>query len=202
MAQLPKLTVAATRQSFVKRRETKHGIIKLGHVANPTAIPSTASSSAALVKPEFRKPEQITLRANKPTQCQYCDKFFVKSQAMTTHLHEKCEKIPAVVRRQLLKKADITNDATSKQKQRESLRHESDSISKYSRFFVNLSNGAGLQSDEVEKGLKNLRAELRKTKGGHTGIIRTPKKTLRCHICKQLFLDCVDYAEHISNHET
>lgn len=119
---------------------------------------------------------------------------------MTTHLLEKCEKIPAVVRRQLLKKAEITNDVSSKQKQREGLRHESDSISKYSRFFVNISNGTpGLQSDEVEKGLKNLRAELRKTAFAHTGITRTPNKTLRCHICKKHFLDCVDYAVHVSS---
>lgn len=196
MAQVPKLAVAATRQTM--NGVTKHG---LANATNATAIPST-SSSTALAKPEFRIPH-IALRANKTAKCQYCDKCFVKSQAMTTHLLEKCEKIPAVVRRQLLKKAEVTNDVTSKQKQRESLRHESDSILKYSRFFVNVSNGdaSDLQSDEVEKGLKNLRAELRKTKGGHSGIIRTPSKTLRCHICSKHFLDCVDYAEHISNHE-
>lgn len=209
------MTAVATLQSLVKRSETKFGSTKLevtkAAAPTKTSVPPASSSSsstvtlsASLAKPEFRKPVSgkvsIAL-ATKPSICQYCDKSFVKNQAMATHLREKCEKIPAAIRRQLLKN-DITNNVTSKQKQRDSLRLEYDSISKYSRFFINISNDTtALQSDEVEKGLKNLRAELRKTKG-ITGITRTPSKTLRCHICKKHFLDCVDYAEHIANHET
>lgn len=206
-----KPTMALTRQSIAKRRETKSCFTKPDvNAANPTAMPSTSSSVLSAANSEFRKPNEVEIRTNKPKlssstslKCQYCDKCFMKSHGMTTHLLEKCEKIPASVRRQLLKKAEISNDVTSKQLLRyEALRYETDSISKYSRFFVNVSNDgtSGLQKDEVEKGLKNLRAELRKIKGAHTGIIRTPNKPLRCHICKKHFLDCVDYAEHITNH--
>lgn len=208
MVQAPKLAVASTRQSIAcstdaKRRETKPSA---GFV--PTASSSSlVSSSGASVKQEFRKPNAVPLRTTKTTlvntlKCQYCDKCFVKSQGMTTHLLEKCEKIPASVRRQLLQKAENCNEATSKQLSRQALRQEFDSISKYSRFFVNVSNegASGMQIDEVEKGLRNLRAELRKTKNAHTGIIRTPSKPIRCHICKFVTLDCVEYADHISKH--
>lgn len=200
VTQPPKPTVASARQPITKRRETKNSITM--HVSN--AIPTTSSvpsSAAASAKPEFRKPNEIEPRTNKPKvanglKCQYCDKCFVKNHGMTTHLLEKCEKIPAIVRRQLI----VSHSKSKPLLRQEELRHESD-LTIYSRFFVNISNegASSLHGDEVVKGLKNLRAELRKIKSAHTGIIRTPNKTLRCHVCKKHFLDCVEYAEHITN---
>lgn len=205
MVQPPKLNIALTRQTIASSRETKPSVIMPSSSSSLSSV--SVYSSGATVKQEFRKPNAVPLRTNKTTmvntlKCQYCDKCFVKSQGMTTHLLEKCEKIPASVRRQLLQKAETCNDAISKQLSRQALRQEFDSISKYSRFFVNMSNEgtSGMRIDEVEKGLKNLRTELRKTKSAHTGIIRTPSKPIRCHICNFVTLDCVEYAEHISNH--
>lgn len=219
MAQSSKLTVASTRQSIALKKQPPQkptsmktqasssssrpsvaSVASVMKVAGAVAasIPNVKPSSSSLVptKSEFQKPNGIVLRTkSNGLKCQYCDKCFVKSHGMETHLLEKCEKIPANVRRQLLKKADSSKSFESSK----TMRHDSDSISKYSRFFVNISNDAGLQGDEVEKGLKNLRIELRKVKS-HTGITRTPSKSLRCHICKKHFLDCVDYAEHMSNH--
>lgn len=128
---------------------------------------------------------------------------------MTTHLLEKCEKIPASARRQLLQKNENSDETKSKLVSRHRPQVEIDSVSKYSRFFVNLRNddasgmqggGGGVTAINVENGLKNLRAELRKIKNAHTGIIRTPSKPIRCHICKKYFLDCVEYADHSTNH--
>lgn len=197
MAQPPKLAIA-TRPSIpcnidAQRRETKSCITKLA-IAN-------ASSSAALVKQQFRKPE-VPARKINGFKCQYCDKNFVKNHGMTTHLLEKCEKIPASVRRQLLQKQESCNSAICKNVIPLNKRQEIDFISKYSRFFAIVTNesASGMQGDDVEKGLKDLRAEVRKIKSGHTGIIRTPNKPLRCHICKKQFLDCVEYALHSSSH--
>lgn len=82
--------------------------------------------------------------------CQYCDKFFAKSHGMKTHLLEKCEKIPAPVRRQLM---NISRETNSKQvsRTRSGIGQGIDSISKYSRFFQNLTNdgASGMQGDVV-----------------------------------------------------
>lgn len=134
---------------------------------------------------------------------------------MRTHLLEKCEKIPAPARRQLkvqnkTMEENNVDEVNSKQVSRRktyAFRQDIDTISKYSRLFANLTNegasgmrGDGAAAIEVENGLKNLRAELRKMKGPHTGITRTPSKPIRCHICNKLFFDCVEYADHSTNH--
>lgn len=160
----------------------------------------TMSNTAHGSKP-MQQPE-----ASHGGKCKYCDKSFAKAHGLTTHLLENCTKIPAAARRLLLKnEQDNTRDnANSKQESRRktlAAHHDIDSLSKYSRFFVNVTNEGASESvaSVDEKMLNDLRAELRKEKG-ITGIIRTPRKTIQCHICKKLFLDCVEYAEHIENH--
>lgn len=173
----------------------------------PQPIETIASASGlSSSQPNFKKPSGLPIRKPVGTKvnvnkCQYCDKSFVKVQGMTTHLLEKCEKIPASVRRQLLQKNEKNDEKNSKQVSRrktQAFRQEIDSISKYSRFFVNLTNEPG--QVDVANGLTNLRAELRKVKSAHTGVVRTPNKSIRCHICNKLFLDCVKYADHSANH--
>lgn len=127
-------------------------------------------------------------------KCKYCDKIFVKSNAMATHLLEKCEKIPSAARRQLFPDGAINSKQGCR---REKLKI--DNINKYSSFFEEIMKNKEEPVD-IENSLKNLRKEFRKTKNPHTGIIRTPKKPLKCHICKKIFMDCVEYADHITNH--
>lgn len=209
------MTIASTRQSVasnidVKRRDITRRITQLAIASAKVPSQSASTSSATTTAPakqEFRRPVEVPLRSSKMTkvtnlQCQYCDKCFVKSQGMTTHLLEKCDKIPASARRKLLQKAESSNSTTSKQLSKQTMRQDTDSISKYSRFFVNMSKegASGMQGDDVEKRLQILQTELRKIKNSHTGIIRTPSKSIQCHICKKLFLDCVEYADHTSNH--
>lgn len=119
---------------------------------------------------------------------------------MLTHLLEKCEKIPALARR-LLHKEETVQETYSK-KPRSGIGQDIYSVSKYSRFFQNLTNDNQSEipgSVDIENGLRNLRAELKKMKIAHPGIVRTPNKSLRCHVCKKLFLDCVDYADHCTS---
>lgn len=211
--QPPTVPIVSTHQSNsmsirAQRRETKNSLTSL-------ALAKTSISSDRPVdKTSFVKPIGVSIRSKSTTttsatttsngngKCKYCDKFFAKSHGMSTHLLENCEKIPSSARRQLLQKEKTIDNANSKQVSRRktfAIRQDNDSIPKYSRFFVSLTNEDGAVID-VENGLKNLRAELRKIKGPHAGITRTPSKTIRCHICNKLFLDCVEYADHTTNH--
>lgn len=140
------------------------------------------------------RPDKINFIKPNINKCKYCDKSFVKINAMATHLLEKCEKIPSAVRRQLF--SDEANNSKQR-RHRENL--QNDNIYKYSSFFDEIRKNIE-EPAAIESSLKHLREEFRKTKNVHTGIIRTPKKPLRCHICKKVFMDCVKYADHITNH--
>lgn len=216
----PRVPIMSTRPSIsanvrAQRRETKYSFTNLA-VSKASTMAEKSSESSS--KEKFVKPSALPVRnpnlvkaatASNGNRCQYCDKFFAKSHGMTTHLLEKCEKIPTSARRQLLQKNENVDNFNSKPVFRQRPHQvEIDSVSKYSRFFTNLTNSGassmqiedGFIAMDVENGLKSLRAELRKVKNAHTGIIRTPSKPIRCHICKKHFLDCVEYAEHMENH--
>lgn len=213
--QVPRVPIMSTRLSIsssvrAQRRETKYSFTNFA-VSKASTLSRTTSDASSSTKDKFIKPSALPVRNSnlvKPStttngsKCQYCDKYFAKSHGLTTHLLERCEKIPASARRQLLQKNDNSDEDKSKHVPRHRSQAQIDSLSKYSRFFTNLTNvGDGdIRAVDVENGLKNLRAELRKNKNAHTGIIRTPRKPLRCHICKKMFLDCVEYAAHSSNH--
>lgn len=228
--QLLRVPKVSTRQSTsasvrAQRRETKNSLTSFAFARASTSTYGALSvtDSTSSLQTKFLKPSGVSLRkpvaptsssamvtSNSSGKCQYCDKFFAKSHGMMTHLLEKCEKIPASARRQLSQKEKDCDEANSKQVSRrktEAFRQDNDFVSKYSRFFVNLTNdgasgvqGDGIAAIDVEKSLKNLRSELRKIKSAYTGITRTPSKPIRCHICKKLFLDCVEYADHSANH--
>lgn len=214
--QPPKLPIASTRQSIsaslrAQRRETRSTITRLA-VAKATSSELPCASSSNTGQQKFIKPKTVVTRKpttsdSKGNKCQYCDKFFAKSHGMTTHLLEKCEKIPASARRQLhcqqQQKVESFDDSNSKQvssRKTKIFGQEIDPISKYSRFFAKINGSSGMQAEDVENGLKNLRAELRKIKSAHIGITRTPSKAITCHLCKKTFLNCVEYADHSSNH--
>lgn len=222
-----RVPIVSTRQSTsasvrAQRRETKNSLTSFAFSKASTSTYGALSvaNHTSSLQTKFLKPSDVPLRkpvaptsssamvtSKSSGKCQYCDKFFAKSHGMMTHLLEKCEKIPASARRQLLQKEKDCDEANSKQVSRrktEAFRQDNDFVSKYSRFFVNLTNdgvqGDGIAAIDVEKSLKNLRSELRKIRSAYTGITRTPSKPIRCHICKKLFLDCVEYADHSANH--
>ena len=212
--QKPRVPIVSTiRQTTstslrTQRRETKYSLTSLA-----VAKSSNQSNSSSSNKTTFIKPSVIPVRSRSTVsssvmpsgdgngKCQYCDKFFAKKHGLLTHLEEKCEKIPPSARRQLLQKEKHVVEANSKPNARK-IRQDIDSVSKYSRFFLNITNegASGVAAIDVENGLKNLRAELRKTKGPHIGIARTPSKAIRCHICKKAFLDPIEYADHSTKH--
>lgn len=117
---------------------------------------------------------------------------------------EKCEKIPAAHRRLLLK-----NGENGQNKNRKIALDTNLSVAKnvqtwkHSRYFVERMNEAinedGAMNNMIT-GLNELRKELKIISNAHTGVKRTPKKTLRCHICNEKFINCVEYALHTANH--
>lgn len=186
-----------------QRRETKHFLTSLAVAKSSNQSNSSSSNKTTFIKPSVipvrsRSTVSSSVRPNGDSngKCQYCDKFFAKKHGLLTHLEEKCEKIPPSARRQLLQKEKHVDEANSKLNAY-ALRQDIDSVSKYSRFFLNIANEG---TSGVENGLKILRAELRKIKGPHIGITRTPSKAIRCHICKKAFLDPIEYADHSTNH--
>lgn len=209
----PKVPVVSSNVRS-QRRETKVPVDQPqpSTSSSSTQTTSTAANPVRFIKPSavpVRKPPISVSSAAKPNtiKCQYCDKCFIKSHGMKTHLLENCDKIPPAARRQLLKKEETSIEevqCNSKQVSRrrtQAFDREIDFISKYSRLFKNVTNDSGTQTsatNDIETGLKTLRNELRKANSAHTGIARTPSKPIRCHICKKIFFDCVEYAEHSS----
>lgn len=215
--QPPKLSIVSTRQSTsasmrVQSRGTKSTLTKLAKDTLKLPLTSSASASSNLGQPKFIRPKPVaavkqTVSDSSGSKCQYCGKFFAKIHGMNTHLLEKCEKIPTSARRQLncqqQPNAASSEESNSKQvssRKTKLFGQEIDPISNYCRFFANINGSSGMQEEDVANGLKNLRAELRKRKSVYTGITRTPSKAITCHLCKKSFFDCVEYADHISNH--
>lgn len=150
------------------------------------------------------------IRTNSTNKCQFCDKPFVKEHALKIHLFEKCEKIPAARRRQLLQ-IDERNKAINNCKQASHTpfdKRSFDIVLKTSRFFVDLTNEAvsgingGKSGDAAAIDFDGLKADLKKYSNAHLGVKRTPSKTIRCHVCNKIFLNCAEYATHVSDHQT
>lgn len=223
------ISVNTAVQRF-QRRQTKYSPATSSESeSTPTPSSTVASTSggtsdSATVKKEiFAKPTPL-LSNNKPKtgqsklpvanlalgfKCKYCDRNFAKNFGLDQHLLEKCEKIPATHRRLLLKNEN--DQAISNQKNRKQdithLSQRNNETWKHSRFFVEKINQAvsNAQNDcnatnYVESDLNSLRSELKLLSNAHSGVKRTPKKSLKCHICNQIFWDCVEYAVHSSNH--
>lgn len=130
---------------------------------------------------------------------------------MDVHLLEKCEKIPASQRRLLTQNGGGDVNSSGKQvfgKVKRAFNLKSKNLIRLDRFLDEITDEAASQNAGVDKNaavdLQNVKEEMKKIKNiplGHSGIIRTPKKAMTCHVCKRIFLDVVEYAEHCTNHQ-
>lgn len=212
-----RLSIYTTRPS-ISRRPLK----------TPPSIASTSASTSVVdaKKETFAKPlarpmvgtsikvaaSKLPVVSSNSFKCKYCDRTFVKSVGLEHHLMENCEKIPASQRRLLLKNdADPTKDKNRKPYSHKIVLNarKIEQTWEHSRFFLEKINQAkSITTDDndatsnIESGLSNLRNEMKLLSNAHTGVKRTPKKLLKCHMCEKKFLDCVQYAIHISNHST
>ncbi|XP_037953132.1 uncharacterized protein LOC119683506 [Teleopsis dalmanni] len=151
-------------------------------------------------------------------QCKYCDKKFVLERTLHIHLMQNCNKIPPSEKRKL----EFTEMNHVEKAQLPSFCHGNASFTPpaISPIIVknpvdkvvkkhSSSSSSGTQSsadsfcDLTEtKGTTNLKMQPPQTKlrknAAHVGIYRTPNKSLPCHLCKQTFLNVLDYTNHIT----
>lgn len=195
-----------------------------------TALSSSAATATALVAPKLPrkpishlpKPQTATtqakptmaapvasgapmLKLNSSAKCTYCDKKFVKEHALNMHLQDKCDKIPATQRRQLLQKMSGSIDSKHEHPIIRKVR-ASRFIPNDSRFLLDITNEAasGLhqsENSEAAKGFIQLKASMRRLSKAYMGITRTPSKSIKCHICRRAFLNCAEYATHVVEHQ-
>lgn len=197
----------STSKIVDKANETKATTSRLSQFIKTPATSSSKPNKFVTPKPSAT----ALIKTNSTNKCQYCDKPFVKEHALKIHLFEKCEKIPAARRRQLLQidernKAINNNCKPSSEKPFNNAR-SFDIVLKTSRFFVDLTNEAvsginGERSDNVAAiDLNGLTADLKKYSNAHLGVKRTPSKSIRCHVCNKIFLNCAEYAAHVTDHQ-
>lgn len=100
-------------------------------------------------------------------KCKWCDKLFELNNALTSHMIEKCTKISFTEKRKLLAQQDKANPAANDNKRR--------------TVFM---------APSVPKKQPARRQTLNKS-----GIMITPKKTLKCE-CGKKFTDVLEFANH------
>lgn len=168
-------------------------------------------TQSANTQVKFTMPAPVSnapmLKLNSSARCTYCDKKFVKEHALNVHLQDKCDKITPIQRRQLLQKIAGSIDS----KHVETLYRKARAtrfIPNDSRFFLDITNEAasGLHQSEnseaLANGLNELKASMKRLSKACVGITRTPSKSIKCHICSRAFLNCVEYATHIVEHQS
>lgn len=200
-------SVVSTSKIVNKAKETKVSTSRLTQFIQTPASSNTNQNKFVTPMPTATP----IIRTNSTNKCQFCDKPFVKEHALKIHLFEKCEKIPAARRRQLLQ-IDERNKARNNCKQASHTPFNKprtfDIVLKTSRFFVDLTNET-VSGNNCEKSgdaaaidFDGLKADLKKYSNAHLGVKRTPSKSIRCHVCNKIFLNCAEYATHVSDHQT
>lgn len=167
----------------------------------PTRIPKPAPK--AVFKPKTLKcpvsgctSEFSTAKAlvdhqktHKPTTatqgfpCKWCDKKFQLETALFNHQTEKCTKIPVVEKRKVLDQ----QDKKEKVRRRTTL------------FAAPMMTKK--KSPRKLKGNETLNKSAANKSMNKSGVLITPKKSLKCHICKEIIPDAIGLANHILGHK-
>jgi hypothetical protein len=105
-------------------------------------------------------------------KCKWCDKLFELNNALTSHMIDKCTKISFGEKRKLLAQQDKANSANENK-----------------RRTVFMAPPA-----------PKKRSPRRQTTHNKSGIMITPKKTLKCE-CGKKFTDVLEFANHTITHK-
>lgn len=151
-------------------------------------------------------PSSNTLNASK---CRFCDKQFDKMFALNKHMQENCTKIqPAERKRMFAEIADRNKSDAAGNKQyrllKSSLKSSSSSSSlansaRFTRLLTDLINESQSNRDGQPNNsttVDETRLRLSRMSLGHSGVYRTPSKSIKCKICNAVFMSCVQFAEH------
>ncbi|ALC46549.1 CG8478 [Drosophila busckii] len=124
--------------------------------------------------------------ARKISNCKYCDKKFALERALHIHLMQNCVKIPPKEKRKL----EFTELNHQKKAQLPKLTGV-ESFGARPRESLMPKNFA--QSEVPPMAPPSTKKVIKKA---HTGVSRTPTKTVPCHICKQSFKSILEYTNH------
>lgn len=193
--------------------------------STPAQTPTGAAVAAtSIIDNKFVKPSSIpkimSVRRGSSAdatslKCKYCDRTFAKSHALNVHLSENCEKIPASHRRLLSKDTDDTVNSKQVSVGKLNAKRSNNNFkhsARLDRFIDAITNEAAsdlsvaqsMNSGSGAFDLTQIKNEIKKFTNkstGHSGIIRTPTKAMRCRICKAIFYNCVEFAEHCTDHQ-
>lgn len=123
-------------------------------------------------------------------QCRWCDKKFQLDTALFNHQTEKCTKIPVAEKRKVLEQ----------QEKKEKIRRRT-TIFAAPMVIKKKSPREQKANDTIDKlgSAKKSGASNKSTNKSRVSV--TPKKSLKCHICKEIISDAIGLANHILGHK-
>lgn len=142
-------------------------------------------------------------------KCKYCDRCFGLQFALDKHLMENCTKISPVERKRLIEVAEQQKIAMSKTQNGNKKSHKSHVFNLNSNKIFNSVNLDGVSIDANNSGVGGKRIDAYDGEAndsnifkiptnnlGHSGIYRTPTKSIPCKICNTIWFNAVEYAQH------
>lgn len=135
---------------------------------------SVEVTSARALQEHLKQHTAPTNPASLSLVCKYCDKKFQLEAALLNHQTEKCTRVPFNEKRKLLAQRD------KKEKDR---------------------RGTALFTMPAQKRKSPSRRQSTAPKLNKSGIMITPKKSLKCHICKAIVPDALSFTNHILAHK-
>ncbi|XP_021699444.1 uncharacterized protein LOC5569196 [Aedes aegypti] len=143
------------------------------------------------------------------TKCRYCAKSFINGKILSNHLISNCLKIPIPDKRKLLAQDDRVRAKSSPSRtpngllKPPTLTGSATSLDTDTSTSSSIGDTSANSSSASTRPASSGKGAIRKpgrTGVGHTGITRTPKKEMKCHLCNRKYLNAVEYALHVQAH--
>lgn len=132
--------------------------------------------------------------------CTYCDRKFAIRNALDIHLKTNCTKISSANRRKLLSADDLKNSINAVNTYKKQTAVSTGAYPKR-RTNITTTDSDSLTASEnshLDESIA-LRSSTKKTP--HSGIYRTPSKSIRCTICNTFYSDILSFTQHLETHE-
>ncbi|XP_055525640.1 serine-rich adhesin for platelets [Wyeomyia smithii] len=180
--------------------------------------------SPTLKAPSASKNNKSSETVSTDTACRFCTKTFANEKFLANHVISNCVKIPLLEKRKLLAQQEQQRAAaiarssprsrpvtapraklnsTGSNKSNRSAEAVAPSDTSTSSSIGDTSSASASSLTGAGGGGSKKRpqsATVTKRTIGHTGIIRTPKREMKCHHCGRGFLNAVEYALHVQAH--
>lgn len=163
-------------------------------IPKPPAKPKVFKCSTAGCSQEFstlkamldhQKTHNKSQAVQSKFPCKWCDKSFQLEAALFNHQTEKCLRMPFNEKRKVL----LQRDKKEKDRRRTTL------------FTVPIPK----KKSPLRKQISTKTSRDATNKSGNplnkSGIIITPKRSLKCHVCQTIVPDAISLANHILSHK-